>query len=716
MWEDLREYIDRGIDVYCAVLDGTDGAIVTPAGTSGEEVCTSENDQDQPKVDHFPSDDEAYFVWRDDAATFNIWYQSLDLDQLVFSQPAGIGTEVAGAKGDQVNPQVGGNVFVFADKRRQAIRYDDTEDWNIYAQTPGECVGPKDMGWRDMFAEVTPYSDATHMRFAVDDDGNTFVVWEEGMMDNPHDVYIQKLDVDGVPRWPNSGIQLNTSASSHPEVTISDSLGGAQVVWQQSSGGSDSVYYAKLSPMGAFTHYVPVAVGSKPVIDYTDSVWRYNYYDKVVAPNYHAYIAAVNNSGGIDYYVNADGTGWQHDGLTYTQLGGATSSEVQIKSSLGGGCYITVIGQSAGNPCLIAVVARNEQAGDWARSNVTSFPYFHGADIERDDNGSPPMGEKYGCIVACGSMTANNNLVSFFLDADSKTINGPHGLLGPGLQEWARYPAICPDSSINPTYHDGGILAAWDWEYDNGHQVHTVQTNKLSFDGTNWVFSIPSSVNLTFHFDSALYPDIARIRIPGDTAAFIVFEGQGEFCSPTRPIEIFGDWVIYGSSSIHRGVQWGTPKLIGPGAGDYTQRHPLALTSTGNAVNVYWYDARGPVDHLMGTRTWAVDSIDIDWGKAARDAPVLPIGTIRLGESYPNPLSLGRSRVSRIIVETASEQTVRLELYDNLGRLAGIVHDGILTSGRHELRFDVSPLRPGMYHYLLRSGEGLSSRGLIVVR
>jgi hypothetical protein len=713
VWEDLREYGSRSIDVYCSVLDGTDGSIVTATGTDGEEVATVENAQDQPKVDHFPGDKDAYIVWRNRLTTYDIWYQGMDLKLLQFSQAMGSGKEVTGAKGDQVNPQVGGDVFVFADHRRQPIEYDRTEDWNIYAETPGECVGPKDMNWRDMFAEVTPYGDAGHMRFAVDHSNNTYVVWEEGTSDAAHDVYIQKIDVDGVPRWPNSGIKLNTSTAFHPEVTISDSTGGAQVVWQQSASGTDSVYYAKLSPMGSFVYRRFVCEGSKPVIDYTDTV--YNSSDsKLVAPSFHANIASVNASGGVDYSWNYSGTGWTKKTFSNGYLG-CTASEVQLRSALGGGLYMAIVGQSSGSPFLAAVVNQKYSAQNVRKH---AYPYFYGLDIERDDNGIAELGNKNGCIVVCGGSTANTNLVSYWMKADSNKVSPPLTLVSAGANDHARYPAICPDSSLNPVTHDGGILAAWDWEYYGGvSQVHDIETNQLSSTGVNWVFSHPTPVRMLTLTDSATYPDIARLRgFIGDTAAFIVYEGTNETCSPNRPLEIYGNWVIYDSTSIHRGGRWVSPQRIGPGAGSYTQRHPMIRTSVDSSVNVYWYDARGPVDLVMGTRTWAVDSMTINWGKKVAEDRILPVASIRLGENYPNPLSLSKSCVSYVVIEASEEGTVRLELYDNLGRQAGMVYKGRLTVGQHDLQFDVSRLSPGMYHYLLRLETGMHSRGLIIVR
>ena len=716
VWEDLRDYVDNGVDVYCAVMDGTDGNIVTAGGTAGDAVAIPLLDQDQPKVDHYPDDAEAFIVWRSRLTSDDIWYTSIDLETLNFSQTAGLGKEVSGAKGDQVNPQVGGDVFVFADYRRKPILYDGTEDWNIYAETPGECVGPKDMNWRDMFAEVTPYGDAEHMRLALDDNHNTFVVWQEAGAGGGTDVYIQKLDVDGVPRWPNSGIKLNTSEAFNPDVTVSDSIGGAQAVWQQSSGGADSVYYAKLSPTGAIAYRASICEGFKPVIDYTDSVYYHTGSTHLEPPNFHAMIAAVKSTGDVDVCWNGSGTGWEHEIISSIQW---DAREVQMCSTLSGGYYLSIIGVSARTKCVVPVCGHNERGGDYTVGGTDLYAYFYGADIDRDENSIYGNGHKNGCIVVCGGATPNTDLVSYHLNADAgNAISAKTVLTAVGADEAARYPSICPDSSLNPMNNDAGILVAWDWEWNSaGNQVHDVYTNRLSSVAGNWVLSDPASIRLLSSNDSAFYPDIARLRgCIGDTTAFIVFEFEDEICSPNRPIEVSGNWVIYDSSSVYRGVKWCGHKQMGPGAGSYTQRHPRVLTSVDGSVNVFWYDSRGSTDLVMGTRSWPVDSIDIEWGKKAEERYPLPVANVRLGENYPNPVSLNRSATSYVSVDVRSECNVVIELYDNLGRLVGAVHDGYMSTGTHILDLDVGHLRPGMYHYLLRTDTGLETRGMIVIR
>lgn len=155
--------------------------------------------------------------------------------------------------------------------------------------------------------------------------------------------------------------------------------------------------------------------------------------------------------------------------------------------------------------------------------------------------------------------------------------------------------------------------------------------------------------------------------------------------------------------------------MVGPGAGNYSQLRPMVRPSKDSTVNVFWYDGRGSSVLVVGTRLWAVDTT-LAWAKEVVDEPVAPDASIHLGANYPNPLSLTRTRISHVVLEMTVESAVELTLYDNLGRIVGIVYVGVLTEGRHDLRFDVTSLSPGMYHYVLRSENTIASRGLILVR
>ncbi len=729
VYEDWREYGSRGIDVYCSVLDGTNGNLVNSAGTDGEEVCTTSGDQTQARVDNLPGEEDSYIVWREGLTAqggydqADIWYQMMDLELLSFSQTGGVGKVVTEVKGEQTTPQVSGPVFVYADRRRQPITYDGTYDWNIFAETPGECVGPTDMGWRDMFADVRPTGDAAAMRFAVDADGNSFVVWEKGgATDDDRNVYIQKLDKDGVPRWPNSGIKLNTSAfASHPDVTRSDSLGGAQAVWHEvSAGGVDQIWYAKISPLGKFADkYLIDSVGSRmPCIAYASNTPH----DTTGTLRNPAYVAHLKDVGGYTRLgLWAGRVSATLDPITITPTN-IHCADLRLAASTTGEVY--VVGWEAGSsPALIVAWSyRNKPSGQTASIwSTTMSQDIGGVAIAADFEGGGWYKDGF-LVFSADTGDGLVNLYGLRMAASSTVVSGPHRLTNATAYERPSLPALAPDSAFN-SYGYGGMLLAWDWEYNmNTTPRHKVQTNKLEYltpsGGTiQWSGATLDASSPT---TALTYPDIARIsnQTPAlDTMSFIVWEGMTEICSPSRPSEVVGNWVVYNNfGPILRRAQWQSEKQIGPGGGNYEQRRPMIQTSIGNSVNVFWLDGRGPKDLVLGTRAWPKDTVYIIWAKEGAEHEYPLPENLRLGENYPNPISLSSQSVSHIVVQTDYTCNVSIKLYDNLSREVATVHDGPLPAGRNVLPFDVSGLSAGMYHYVLRGVDNIATRGMVIIR
>ena len=85
---------------------------------------------------------------------------------------------------------------------------------------------------------------------------------------------------------------------------------------------------------------------------------------------------------------------------------------------------------------------------------------------------------------------------------------------------------------------------------------------------------------------------------------------------------------------------------------------------------------------------------------------------IELGQSYPNPVPRHTPLHFRFFLPAA--RTVRLELFDLLGRRAGTVLDAALAPGEHSTAFIPSTLSPGLYFYRLSSGDDIRTGTLTV--
>jgi hypothetical protein len=96
-------------------------------------------------------------------------------------------------------------------------------------------------------------------------------------------------------------------------------------------------------------------------------------------------------------------------------------------------------------------------------------------------------------------------------------------------------------------------------------------------------------------------------------------------------------------------------------------------------------------------------------GVAPAPSPV----TIELGQSYPNPVL--RTARLHFSFSLAAPRTVRLELFDVLGRRVATVLDADLPPGPHAAEYSPSSLEPGFYLYRLSSGTEIRTGKLTVI-
>jgi hypothetical protein len=91
--------------------------------------------------------------------------------------------------------------------------------------------------------------------------------------------------------------------------------------------------------------------------------------------------------------------------------------------------------------------------------------------------------------------------------------------------------------------------------------------------------------------------------------------------------------------------------------------------------------------------------------------PVLP-RAVELGPAYPNPAT-GEVRIDILL---DAPRAVLLELYDLYGRRVARLHEGLLTTGRHTIRWSAAGRLSGLYLHVLRTDRGTLTRSVVVRR
>jgi agmatine deiminase len=89
-----------------------------------------------------------------------------------------------------------------------------------------------------------------------------------------------------------------------------------------------------------------------------------------------------------------------------------------------------------------------------------------------------------------------------------------------------------------------------------------------------------------------------------------------------------------------------------------------------------------------------------------------PPGSPALSQNYPNPFN----PVTTISYSIPTTSSVRLSVYDMLGREVSLLVDGRKSAGSYEATFDASACASGVYVYRLVAGSSVLTRKMILVR
>ena len=95
-----------------------------------------------------------------------------------------------------------------------------------------------------------------------------------------------------------------------------------------------------------------------------------------------------------------------------------------------------------------------------------------------------------------------------------------------------------------------------------------------------------------------------------------------------------------------------------------------------------------------------------------RELPTVAPATMYLAEPYPNPFNPRTS----IAVTLFERQDITLTITDALGRTVATLANGHYDAGRYSVTFDAGNLPSGMYHVVLRGGNSVQSRRLLLTK
>jgi len=756
-WEDHRS----GEGVYAGLLDVDNGAISSPNGTDGEEICTLSVTNDQLSIDNFTTAitaDTVYIAWRHDPSTgTNIRYQGIEIPSWTLLK-ASDGIPVSEAKNAQNLPQVCGRVFVWEDFRRDGQCSQDA-DYNIYCQTPGECVGPKEMDWRDVFVKWHPGNHADDKKMAIDAEQNTFIAWSE-IREGTQSVFVQKFDSDGVPRWRNNGVRVSAAGdtSSRPDI-VPDEDGGAVIVWQQKISGTSKrrVYFAQLDCFGEIAEDIGgqrtgrFANGSGEINDDDTDPVIIRTIAATAGAGYQIAFLRYNSSYSHSYREHGyiDDPAPVGDAYNARTIGGNNPrydhyNLQMVSDGLSGAWVVTNMPGPTpsvpGQMNVTHVVETGQNVPPTYSDDIFDISVSHyiydGYDICTDDAMAAP---KDAMVIASIETTYGAPL-----DLNLRlTRYGAAGPMPAPLSAWIwqsaqisdHLPAITPDNSPDATSGMGGCMIAWCRDSTVGPNTIDIRTLTLryTYPEINGVITptpvgAPGNEALDLHpvyySGSWSYPDIAhdgKADPADEPSAIIVWQGRGgnEDACGLQPRKILAQYVVYDSQFIYK--QWNDAKYVAPGPQVFEQTLPLAAKSEGRSVAVCWYDWRTGDGNLAHTRLLDFEG-DIAWKKRQEAKETETRAADNLDPSicgiFPNPIYCSSGTSATIPLRLPDAGHVMLRVYNIYGRLVAVLHEGALSAGSHSIAFD--PLRydlsSGIYICALTANGRAVTRIMSIVR
>jgi hypothetical protein len=85
---------------------------------------------------------------------------------------------------------------------------------------------------------------------------------------------------------------------------------------------------------------------------------------------------------------------------------------------------------------------------------------------------------------------------------------------------------------------------------------------------------------------------------------------------------------------------------------------------------------------------------------------------LELAQNYPNPFNPSTT----VAFELPATSSVRLVVYDMLGRQVAVLLNEVRTAGQHRITFNAAGLASGTYTYRLTAGDQILTKRMLLVR
>jgi len=216
---------------------------------------------------------------------------------------------------------------------------------------------------------------------------------------------------------------------------------------------------------------------------------------------------------------------------------------------------------------------------------------------------------------------------------------------------------------------------------DNRDTTPEIYYKRSTDAGVNW----GTDTRLTFNFNSSQLPSVC---VSGQVV-HVVWTGDRD-----------GNYEVYYKRSTDGGTSWGLDERL---TNNSAISQISSITVSGQVVHVVWHDNRDGNWEIYYKRdpTGNPIGIQIISSEVPQD--------FSLSQNYPNPFNPGTKIRFAIPNVGTVPRTVRLIIYDALGREITTLVNEQLNPGTYEVDWDASNYPSGVYFYKLVVGDNTNN-------
>ena len=623
---------------------------------------------------------------------------------------------------------------------------------DVYAQRIDAAGAPQ---WTaNGEAVCTATGDQAVPTIASDGASGAIVTWFDPRSGN-NDIYAQRVDKAGAPRWTVNGVALCTATGSQTFPTItSDGAGGAIATWQDFSGASPGIYAQHIGAAGSVQWTangvalcVPMGSQGYPAImpddaggaivtwfDYRNGTNSDIYAQRISAagaPQWTANGVALCTAASEQFYptIVSDGSGgaivtW-HDYRTFTwDVYAQRISAAGVPQWTANGVALCTAVSDQVNPTIIPdggggaiVVWQDVRGGTWDvyAQRVDSFGYLGSPEPASAGVRDVPN-DQGGKLKVSWSASYLDGAPYSLIDSYWILRSAPPNVVAQARATGARTSAdlsIEPEAGVRTFLALPNQAAGYAWEFI---------ASQPAFHVSNYSYVAPSTSDSV----GAGNPRTAFMimaRTLGGYQWWFSSPDSGysvDNLPPVIPAPFTGQYAA-GTTRLH----W-NPNTEGDLAGYRLYRGSSVSFTPGSANLVGALPDTGYADAAGAPYVYKLTASDAH-GNQSPVATLIPSGALGVGDAAPTALSFAAPSPNPARGATTLDYTlsraghVRLAVYDAAGRRVQLLRAGELTAGAHRESFVLRDeagrdLASGLYLVRLEAEGRVLTRRLAAIR